>query len=311
MRRQRAAAARPALLPAVRGRARSATPTDLRKALDAVAGRPVLPARRRRRRARLVGHRRAAAARAARVLRHHRAVVGDACPTGAEILPGLEAAGPSSAPGPTTASDATPGGHAVSGETATEPAPPADAGAGTRGRRGPRTSSTAIVGVIGELLITLGVLLFGFLVWQLWWTDVHGNRAQAEIVREMRASRCPPRRRPPGRPRARSSRRRATTSRPVLAEPSHATTFATMQVPRWDGEPERPISEGTDRATVLDVLGVGPLRGDGDARRHRQLRRGRPPHHVRQAVQPGRRAAEGRPADRSATHRQTSGTSTG
>ena len=46
-----------------------------------------------------------------------------------------------------------------------------------------------------------------------------------------------------------------------MAEPPHATTFATIQVPRWDGEPERPISQGTDRATVLDVLGVGHYDG--------------------------------------------------
>ena len=39
--------------------------------------------------------------------------------------------------------------------------------------------------MIGEILITLGVLLFAFLVWQLWWTDVVGNRAQAQIVAEL------------------------------------------------------------------------------------------------------------------------------
>ena len=43
--------------------------------------------------------------------------------------------------------------------------------------------------------------------------------------------------------------------------PPHATTFATIQVPRWAGEPERPISQGTDRATVLDVLGIGHYEG--------------------------------------------------
>jgi sortase A len=48
---------------------------------------------------------------------------------------------------------------------------------------------------------------------------------------------------------------------PVLAEPPVATTFATLQVPRWTGEPARPISEGTDKKTVLDVLGIGHYPG--------------------------------------------------
>ena len=64
-----------------------------------------------------------------------------------------------------------------------------------------------IVGVIGEILITLGVLLFAFLVWQLWWTDVVGNRAQAEIVRELPFEPVPTPT-PPGPP-----------ARPVIATP--------------------------------------------------------------------------------------------
>ncbi len=34
------------------------------------------------------------------------------------------------------------------------------------------------VGVLGELLVTTGVLLLLFLAWQLWWTDVVAERAQ-------------------------------------------------------------------------------------------------------------------------------------
>lgn len=134
-----------------------------------------------------------------------------------------------------------------------------DAPPSTRRRGRARDVTYGVVGVVGELLITLGVLLFAFLVWQLWWTDVVGNRAQAQIVRELPFEPvpttspdgttgpviAPPRRDEP----------------PVMAEPAHATTFATIQVPRWTGEPERPISQGTDRATVLDVLGVGHYEG--------------------------------------------------
>lgn len=133
--------------------------------------------------------------------------------------------------------------------------PPAHA----RTARTPTATSVAygVVGVVGELLITLGVLLLGFLVWQLWWTDVEGNAAQAEIVRDLGFEEpapvaeatddgiAEPRRDEP----------------PVIDAPEHAVSFATLQVPRWAGEPERPVSQGTDRPTVLDVLGIGHYEG--------------------------------------------------
>jgi len=128
----------------------------------------------------------------------------------------------------------------------------------TRPRRS-RDVAFGAIGVIGELLITLGLLLFAFLVWQLWWTDVVGNRAQAQIVRELPFAPVPtPTTGAPAGPVIAQPRR---DEPPVMAEPAHATTFATLQVPRWDGEPERPISQGTDRATVLDVLGIGHYEG--------------------------------------------------
>lgn len=118
------------------------------------------------------------------------------------------------------------------------------------------------LGIVGEVLITLGVLLLAFLVWQLWWTDVEGNRAQAQIVEELDWT--PP---PTPTPTAAATPGpviavpRRDEPPPVLAEPAHAVTFATLQVPRWAGEPERPISQGVDRPTVLDVLGIGHYPG--------------------------------------------------
>src|SRR5665811_1712075 len=42
-----------------------------------------------------------------------------------------------------------------------------------------------VVGTIGELLITLGVLLLLFDAWQLWWTDVTANREQAVAIQSL------------------------------------------------------------------------------------------------------------------------------
>jgi sortase A len=47
----------------------------------------------------------------------------------------------------------------------------------------------------------------------------------------------------------------------VPAEPDHGATLATIQVPRWAGEPERPISQGVDKGSVLDELGIGHYPG--------------------------------------------------
>jgi len=122
--------------------------------------------------------------------------------------------------------------------------------------RGTRAALGA-VGVVGELMITLGVLLLAFLVWQLWWTDVEGNRDQQAIVEGLPWAQPAPTPSAEG-PRVAEPRH---DEPPVLEEPAHAVTFATLQVPRWDGEPARPISQGVDRATVLDVLGIGHYPG--------------------------------------------------
>jgi sortase A len=152
---------------------------------------------------------------------------------------------------------------------------PARVGPPRHGRRARRTSTGSValagLGVVGELLITAGVLLLAFLVWQLWWTDVQGNRAQAEIVRNLDWAQAPTA--APSAAPSTGATAPTATARPVIAaprrgedppveaEPSLLTTFATLQVPRWDGEPQRPVSEGVDKATVLDALGIGHYPG--------------------------------------------------
>ncbi|MCL2467312.1 MAG: class E sortase [Micrococcales bacterium] len=107
----------------------------------------------------------------------------------------------------------------------------------------------ATLGVVGELFITVGVALLAFLVWQLWWTDVEGNNRQSHLVNEFQkiAPTPPPNVAVPG-----------EGPPPVMAEPGEAAvTFASIEIPRWNGEPVRPISQGTDRSKVLDPLGIG------------------------------------------------------
>lgn len=126
-----------------------------------------------------------------------------------------------------------------------------------------RPTGATVVGVLGELLITLGVLLGLFVVWQLFWTDVVAERAQDQVVQELGwartgdgAAQDPD---PDAAVPADSPERRDAA--PVLDEQPHAATFATLSVPRWGQDYVQPISEGVTRRDVLDVLGIGHYPG--------------------------------------------------
>lgn len=50
------------------------------------------------------------------------------------------------------------------------------------------SSIAAAISVIGELLLTLGVLVLLYVVWQLWWTNIEAGNLQDEAVAEMSRS---------------------------------------------------------------------------------------------------------------------------
>lgn len=122
-----------------------------------------------------------------------------------------------------------------------------------------------VLGVLGEVLVTLGVLLGLFVVWQLWWTDVVAGRAQAQIVEDLGwgsgpavASTAGATPDVPATPSPTPVEHR--TAAPVVAEPAHAVTFAVMYVPRW-GDTAMPISQGTSKHDILDAKGIGHYEG--------------------------------------------------
>ena len=120
----------------------------------------------------------------------------------------------------------------------------------------PRQLGWHLTGILGELLVTLGVLVLAFVGWQLWWTDLVGNRAQADIVTNLHWTPVPT----PGAATGPTVDKRHDAS-PPIAEPGHEVTFATLLVPRWGSDYDRPVSEGVDRAGVLDRLGIGHYPG--------------------------------------------------
>lgn len=106
------------------------------------------------------------------------------------------------------------------------------------------------LGALGELLITAGLVLLLFVVWQLWWTDVAANAKQTEIVDELRQEWKQPRPKPTG------------TVKPLAQIPA-GKSFAFVRIPRFGRDYVRPVLEGTERSVLREGIGhytktVGP-----------------------------------------------------
>ncbi|MEG3614052.1 class E sortase [Isoptericola haloaureus] len=128
---------------------------------------------------------------------------------------------------------------------------PADAG-----RRGGGAVS-ATIGVVGELLITAGVVLGLFVVWQLWWTDVQAERIHSQVLAELDWPE-PPVEVPSGSsvegPAVAEEHR---DDPPIMGEPAFGEVFAQYYVPRFGADYVEPVAQGIDKAEVLDRLGIG------------------------------------------------------
>ncbi|WP_269937644.1 class E sortase [Arthrobacter sp. HY1533] len=108
-----------------------------------------------------------------------------------------------------------------------------------------------LVQVVGELLITAGVILLLFVVWELWWTNIEANTAQqnavSQFAQEFQGPVTPP---PPG---------GSTDFGPpkVMAVPdAPSTVFGVAYIPRFGKNYSRPLVEGVAQAQ-LDTLGLG------------------------------------------------------
>lgn len=116
----------------------------------------------------------------------------------------------------------------------------------------PARRRVSVIGVLGELLLTAGVVVLLFLGWQVWLNDmVIGNQQQHEAIELSQSwdkgeGRAPARedRPDPGEP-------------PVTAAPANAVTFGTLIVPRFGSDWTRPIAEGVSIEEVLNRRGIG------------------------------------------------------
>lgn len=123
----------------------------------------------------------------------------------------------------------------------------------------------SVVGVVGELLITFGIVALLYVAWQLWIGDViYGVERAAEArslseqwQQQYEASQAAS---PSPDPSASPSASAAPVV-PVLAEAAEGQVFGNLYVPRFGGDYVRQIAGGVTRPTTLDPIGVGHYDG--------------------------------------------------
>lgn len=134
-----------------------------------------------------------------------------------------------------------------------------EGGRGSGGSRRPSGSNVAriVIQVLGELLITAGVVLLLFVAWELWWTNVQADAKQNEVIKNFTHDFAGPL--VPATPAPSATSGDAPVDygpAPVAAAPAHGGTIGIMYIPRFGTDYTRPIIQGTS-PDVLDSLGLG------------------------------------------------------
>lgn len=131
---------------------------------------------------------------------------------------------------------------------------------GSTKKRRKKRQRVSVVGVLGELLITAGVLVLLFLAWQLWWNDaIMANQQKSsaasqsqEWIKQADAPLSPQATVDPAAPPADYG------EPPVAAAPANGQILGVLYVPRYGPEYARNIAEGTGLDVLNSMyLGVG------------------------------------------------------
>lgn len=106
-----------------------------------------------------------------------------------------------------------------------------------------------IIGVIGELMITAGLLIAGYIVWNVWWDSNQSAAVAQEQVKEFYES-------IPEAPKVAAELR--TDDPPQIEAAGIGQTFGVLIVPKWYNKTQNtmPIREGTT-SEVLDQAAAG------------------------------------------------------
>lgn len=148
----------------------------------------------------------------------------------------------------------------------TEPAEPERHRAGSRRaarpRRRKRSAGEVVLTVIGELLITAGVLVGLFLGWQVWWNNLVLSGQQTSAAQEQSKKWIDDAIKAP-RPTPTDPSSPEAVDPPVMAQPADYEPFAVIYIPRLGPDWKRTIRETVDVEKVLNsyTAGVGHYAG--------------------------------------------------
>ena len=106
-----------------------------------------------------------------------------------------------------------------------------------------------LVGVLGELMITVGILVGLFVVWQLWWTDVQAGREQEQALEDLGWTTPSPELVP--------AVEVPDELPPEVPAPAAGETFASILVPRFGSDYEVTVAEGVGKKEILDTGALG------------------------------------------------------
>lgn len=129
----------------------------------------------------------------------------------------------------------------------------------------PARRRTSVVGVIGELLLTAGVIVLLYVIWQMWLGDAiyaSQRNATGSELSQTWAEQYEPTAEPALTDASASPEPEAstdpTTAQPIiLAEPADAEVFGVMRIPRFGADYAVEIAGGVSRARTLDPIGIG------------------------------------------------------
>lgn len=122
----------------------------------------------------------------------------------------------------------------------------------------PPRRRASFVGVLGELLLTLGVVVLLYVAWQMWVGDlIYGaeRNATGSALSERWAQEYDD-------PAPDAPDTEPVTADPiVLPEPGDGEEFAVMRVPRFGADYAVPMAGGVSRPVTLDPIGIGHYPG--------------------------------------------------
>ncbi len=124
----------------------------------------------------------------------------------------------------------------------------------------------SVVGVIGELLITAGVIVLLFVVWQLWVGDmIYGAERNASGAEQSQQWQQRWEQQNPGGSAAPTPEpsvpATVTAPPPVIPEPGDGQVFAVMHIPRFGPDYAVEMAGGVTRPRTLDPIGIGHYPG--------------------------------------------------